>query len=680
MFPPQPKKVSHFIEKHGHRRLDPYFWMHDRTNPEVIDHLESENKYLKSVLKSTEEDQEFLFQELKGRIKEDDSSVPYMKNDYWYYTRYEEGKEYPIHCRKKDSLTNNEEILWDENSEAPNHPYYDVVSFSITKDNKLMAFAEDITGRRMYQIRFKNLETGEIYPNVLTNCSSDLAWHNDNNQLYFVLKEAETLRPHQVHCHNLLQNQTSLVFEEKDDTFICGISKSKDFGWILIGSYATLTTEHWFKNANDDSAFEVFLKREREHEYYVDILDNKAIIKSNFRGKNFDLSYCELSNRSIEHWNTIIEHRADVLLEDFEEFQDFIVVEEKENGLSQLRVIDKQTNKNQLIPPSEETYTLYLGTNPEYNSRQIRIGYSSMTTPHSVFDIDLDTFERNLKKQQVVLGEFNAKDYQSERIWAQGHDGVQVPVSLVYHKNHFKKDGTNPILIYAYGSYGSTVDPYFSSARLSLLNRGFVFAIAHIRGSEYLGTEWYENGKLLKKKNTFLDFISCAEHLIHEQYCSQDRIYAMGGSAGGLLMGAIANMKPELWKGIISAVPFVDVVSTMLDDSIPLTTGEYDEWGDPNDKLYYDYMLSYSPYDNIEAKNYPATLVTSGLHDSQVQFWEPTKYVAKLRALKTNDTVVLLHTNMDAGHGGASGRFEALKEVALEYTFILWLEQKLPLT
>lgn len=680
MMPPQPKKVPHLLEKHNHQRIDPYFWMHDRENPEVISHLNAENDYLKSVLKDTEQDQKILFEEMKGRIKEDDASVPYFKNGYWYYSRYEEGKEYPIHCRKKDSLDNDEIILWDENVEAKNHPYYDVVSFSVSKDNKIMAFAEDITGRRLYQIRFKNLETGHLYPNLLSNCSSDLAWHNDNNRIYFVQKDPETLRPHQVSCHELFNNTSKLVFEEEDDTFICGVSKSKDYGWILIGSYATLTTEHLFKSAEDDSEFEIFLPRQRAHEYYVDILDNRAIIKSNLKGKNFDLSYCDLNKRTADNWENIIAHREDVLLEDFEEFEQFTVIEEKQNGLSQIRVIDKVNKTDRVIPPTEETYMLYLGNNPEYKASLVRIGYSSMTTPHSVFDIDLNTFDRTLKKQQTVLGEFKPLDYQSERIWANAHDGVQVPISLVYHKDHFKKDGSNPILVYAYGSYGSTVDPYFSSARLSLLNRGFVFAIAHIRGGEYLGTQWYEDGKLLKKKNTFFDFISCAEHLVFEGYCSKEKVYAMGGSAGGLLMGAVANLKPHLWKGIISAVPFVDVVSTMLDDSIPLTTGEYDEWGNPNDKTYYEYMLSYSPYDNLEAKSYPAMLVTSGLHDSQVQFWEPTKYVAKLRELKTDDNVVLLHTNMDAGHGGASGRFEALKEVALEYAFILWLDGKTPLS
>ena len=562
-------------------------------------------------------------------------------------------------------------ILIDENLEAVHHPYYDVVAFAVTRNNKILAFAEDISGRRMYRIRFKNLETNEILDHELSDCGSDMAWHNDNQQLYFSVKNKETLRPHKVVVHNFISNQTTEVFEEKDDTYICGISIAKDFGYLMIGSYSTLTTEVQFKSAHDDSPFELFLPREKEHEYYVEMLGNTAYIKTNKDAENFRLVSCSISDRSIASWKEIQGHSLTVYIEDFEVFKDYIVLQEKENGLSRLRVFDLVKGEQRIIPPFEETYTLYVGTNPEVDSLTVRIGYSSMTTPHSVFDVNLMTFEKTLLKQQEVVGSFNADNYQSERIWAKAQDGTLIPASVVYHKDHFKKDGTNPVLLYAYGSYGSTVDPYFSSARLSLLDRGFVYVIAHIRGGEYLGHQWYENGKLLKKINTFTDFIDVAEHLANEGYCHRDKRYAMGGSAGGLLMGAVANMRPDIWKGIVSAVPFVDVVSTMLDDTIPLTTGEYDEWGNPNDKTYYDYMLSYSPYDNVEAKDYPAMLVTTGLHDSQVQYFEPAKWVAKLRELKTDDNLLIFDINMDVGHGGASGRFERYKEIALEYAFML---------
>lgn len=646
--------------------------MKDREDPEVIAYLETENQYTKSILQHTEVDQKFLYEEMKGRIKEDDSSVPYLKNGYWYYWRYEAGKEYPIICRKKDSLENEEVILIDENEIAKAHPYYEVVSFAVSRDNSIMAFAEDITGRRQYQIRFKDIKSGQFLDKVIEHCSSDLVWHNDGSILYYTEKDKETLRPNRVMAYDFKEGTSELVFEEKDEAFICGIGINKDFEHILIGSHSTLTTEFQIKKADDHKPFEVFLPREEGHEYYPELDGEKVILKTNKDAVNFRMMECTVENRAYSSWKVIQDHSESVFVEDFEVFSNFYVIQEKENGLSRLRVYNLKTGANQVIPEDEETYLLYLGTTPEMDQSTMRIGYSSLTTPHSVIDIDLLTFEKEVKKQQRVEGEFDAKKYKSERVWATSHDGVKVPVSLVYHKDHFKKDGSNPLLIYGYGSYGSTIDPYFSSIRLSLLNRGFVFALAHIRGGEYLGRMWYEDGKMLNKKNTFHDFIAAAEYLVSEKYADASNVFAMGGSAGGLLMGAICNMRPELWKGIVSQVPFVDVVSTMLDDTIPLTTGEYDEWGNPSEKLYYDYMLSYSPYDNIEKKDYPAMLITSGLHDSQVQYWEPTKYVAKLREYKTNNSPILLYTNMEAGHGGASGRFEALKEYALEYAFICW--------
>lgn len=610
---------------------------------------------------------------MKGRVKKDDSSAPYFKNGYWYYTRYVEGGEHPILCRKKSSLDNAEEILFDENEEAKNHPYYDLVSYSISKNNEWMVFAEDITGRRLYRIRIKNLSTGDIQNSGIINASNDLAWHNDNNTFYYCLRDEETLRPHQIRSFDRTSLKDELVFQEDDETYIVGVSMNKDFEHILIGSYSTLTSEFQFKRADDYDPFEIFIPRENGHEYYPELDGQTAYIKSNKDAENFCIKCCQLDKREYSSWETIQAVSEEVYVEDFEVFSKHLVVQEKENGLSRMRVYRRDDWSSRTVPVEEETYMIYIGTNAEMEQNEFRIGYSSMTKPSSVYDIDLESFEWSLKKQQTVLGEFNADNYGSERIWADARDGQKVPVSLVYHKEHFKKDGSNPILIYAYGSYGSTVDPYFSSVRLSLLNRGFVFALAHIRGGEYLGRQWYENGKLLKKKNTFYDFIDAAKHLVDHKYADADNVFAMGGSAGGLLMGVIANENPEIWRGIVSAVPFVDVVTTMLDDTIPLTTGEYDEWGNPNDKTYYDYMLSYSPYDQLEEKDYPAMLVTSGLHDSQVQFWEPTKYVARLRDKMTNEAPILLHTNMEAGHGGASGRFEALKEIAMEYAFIFWL-------
>ncbi len=670
---PKAKKVPHLFTEHNFKRIDNYYWLRDRKNKEVLDYIDAENDYLKFKLKHTEAFQKELYNEMRGRIKEDDDSVPYYKNGYWYYHRYEKGGEHPIYCRKKEVLTANEEVVLNENELAKDYPYYEIVSFSVSPNNKILAFCEDITGRRLYQIRFLNLETGEFFRDVIEHTSSDLAW-KDDNVLFYTIKDKETLRPFRVKSHvlNTPANNDEIIYTEQDDTFITGVSKDKLNKYIYIGCWSTLSTEYRLLDLEKDKGgFEVFYAREDKLEYYVETVKNGFYIKHNADGDNFSISFCDFKNTNKINWVTVVEHQKDVLIEDFEVFDNYLVIQEKQNGLTQLRVLNHKDTTVKIIPPKEETYTLAIGTNPNYYTNCLRFGYSSMTTPSSVIDVDLDTFEETIKKQTEVLGNFNADDYQSERIWATAFDGEKIPMSVVYKKELFKKDATNPILVYGYGSYGHTVDPYFSSVRLSLLNRGFVFVICHIRGSEYLGRQWYENGKFLKKKNTFTDFISCTQHLIYRNYCDKNKVFAMGGSAGGLLMGAIANMQPNLYKGIVSNVPFVDVVTTMMDDSIPLTTGEYAEWGNPNDEDYYFYMLSYSPYDNIDKKNYPNMLITSGLHDSQVQYWEPTKYVAKLRDLKTDDNVLLLHTNTDAGHGGSSGRFEHLKEIALEYAFIL---------
>lgn len=671
--PPVAKKKPTALVAHGDTRIDNYFWLNNRKDKEVIDYINKENSFTKSQLKSTKGLQKKLYAEMKGRMKEDESSAPYLKNGYWYYERYAKGKEHPLICRKKGSLKNKEEVLLNENIEAKKYPYYEVVSFTISSDNNWMAFAEDLNGRRLYQIRFKNLCTGEILADKILNASSDITWHQDNITLYYGQKDKTTLRPCRIYEHKLGRKKDQLIFEEKDDTFSCGVSKSKDDSILFIGSFSSTTTEFRFKKANDDKPFEVFLKRKKGHEYYPEVGENHFILKSNSDAPNFKLMKCSFEKRSEKNWTVVQKHDPKIFIEDFELFKNYTVVQEKKDGLTRLRVYDHEKNKTKILPPFEQTYTLYIGTNAVYDTKVVRIGYSSLTTPHSVYDVSLIDLTKKLIKQTTVKGNFKASNYQSERVWAKAADGTKIPVSLVYLKKTFKKNGTNPLLVYGYGSYGSTIDPYFSSVRLSLLNRGFVFAIAHVRGGEDLGRKWYDDGKLLNKINTFTDFISCAEFLVKNKYGNKENIFAMGGSAGGLLMGVVANLKPTLWKGIVSQVPFVDVVTTMLDETIPLTTGEYDEWGNPNEKKYYEYMLSYSPYDNLEKKAYPAMLVISGLHDSQVQYWEPTKYVAKLRELKTDNNLVLLHTNMKAGHGGSSGRFEQLKEVAMEYAFLLSL-------
>ena len=668
---PTPKKMPHRLECHGQVRTDGYFWLKDRENPDVIDYLNRENDYTEFTMRNHRDLRDNLYREMRSRIVEDDSSVPYLFNGYWYYTRFDKGAEHPIYCRKETNLDSDEMILLNENEMAKEFPYFEVVSFAVSLDNKTLVFAEDITGRRMYRVRMKNLDSGEITDLKLTNTSGDLVLSNNGNFLYYGLKDTETLRACQIRKLNLSDFSDELVFFEKDESFTCGIDKSGDLTTLFIGSQSSVTTEYHFKSAYDDAPFELFLERTRGHEYYPESCPSGFFIQTNDGAKNFRLVRCGREQRNVADWTDVQPHSKEVFIEEFEVFKDYLVIQEKINGLSQFKVYNLSDLRYRIVPVKEEAYTLYFGTNVDFNSTILRVGYSSMTTPHSVFDIDLNTFEWTLKKQTVVLGDFDSKNYTSERIWATAADGTKIPASLVYRNDTFRKNGTNPLLLYGYGAYGSTIDPYFSSIRLSLLDRGFVFVIAHIRGGEYLGRSWYEDGKVLKKMNSFTDFIAVAEFLVQRKYADPSNLFAMGGSAGGLLMGAVANLRPDLWKGIVSQVPFVDVITTMLDESIPLTTGEYDEWGDPRKKEFYDYILSYSPYDQLEKKDYPAMLITAGLHDSQVQYWEPAKYVAKLRELKTDQNPVMLFTNMDAGHGGASGRFESLKEVALEYAFII---------
>ncbi len=666
------------LEKHGDVRVDNYFWLNQREDEEVLNYLREENEYNDRMTAHTKDFQKSLFEEMKSRIKEDDASVPYKYNGYWYITRFEKGKDYPIYSRKKETLEAEEEILFDCNKEAKGHEYFKLTGLNISPDNTLAAYGVDTVSRRQYTIRIKNLVTGEIYPETIENATGSSTWAADGKTLFYTRKDAETLRSDKIYRHTIGTPVTEdvLVFHEEDDTFNTFVYKTKSRKYLVIGSSSTLTSEYRILKAdNPTGTFEIFQERTRGLEYGIAHYEDNFYILTNADGAtNFKLMKTAENKTAKENWKDLIPHREDVLLEDIDIFKEYLVISERSNGLNKINIKRWDSKADYYLPFDSETYTAYVGTNPDFDSKILRYGYNALTTPSSVIDFDMETKTKEIKKEQEVLGgNFDKTNYVSERIWATATDGTQIPISIVYRKG-LKKDGTNPVLQYGYGSYGVTIDPYFSTSRLSLLDRGFVYAIAHIRGSEYLGRQWYEDGKLLKKKNTFTDFIDCSKFLIAQGYTTPEHLYAMGGSAGGLLMGTVMNMAPELYNGIVAGVPFVDVVTTMLDDSIPLTTGEYDEWGNPNDKTYYEYMKSYSPYDNVKAQVYPNILITTGLHDSQVQYWEPAKWVAKLRELKLDDHKLLLHTNMEAGHGGASGRFEALKEVAEEYAFLLDLE------
>lgn len=669
--PPVAKKIAKELEIHNHTRIDNYYWLKERGEKEVEDYLHAENKYTKGQLEHTEQFQKDLFDEMVGRIKQTDMSVPYSDNGYFYYTRYEEGREYPLYCRKKGSLDAEEDILLNVNELAEGHSFYQVAGITVSPDNKMISFGVDKLSRRIYTIHFKNLETGEILEETIENTTGRASWGNDNKTLFYSVKDEQTLRACQVFRYVLGRKEsTELVFQEDDDTFSCYVYKSRSKKYIIIGTSATLSDEYHILDAdNPGGAFKLFHARERGLEYGIGHFEDRFYIRTNLDAQNFKLMETAVDATTKENWKEVISHRSDVLLEGFLPFKKYLVVEERIKGVSQIRIINQEDGSEYYIDFEEDSFTAWSSVNPQFDTDILRIGYTSLTIPTSTYDFNMATRDRELLKRQEVIGGYDPAEYSSERCYATADDGVEVPISLVYKKG-ITIDGSAPLLLYAYGSYGHTIDPYFSSTRLTLLNRGFVYAIAHIRGGQVMGRQWYEDGKLLKKKNTFTDFITCGEFLIEKKYTSSDKLFAMGGSAGGLLMGAIINIRPEIFKGVVSAVPFVDVVTTMLDEDIPLTTGEYDEWGNPNDKEYYDYMLSYSPYDNVEAKEYPSMLVTAGYHDSQVQYWEPAKWVAKLRDMKTDNNMLLLHTNMEAGHSGASGRFERFKETALEYAFI----------
>lgn len=685
--PPEAAKKPFEITTHGHTRTDEYHWMRlseeqrnaaepDAHTREVIAHLEAENTYCETVLAPVKALREELFKELRARIKETDLSVPYRENGYWYHTRFEEGKEYGIQVRRKDAPDAPEQDILDENVLAVGATYYDLGDFEISPGNDLVCYSEDRVGRRQYELRFRDLETGKDLPDVITNTGGGCAWA-DGRTVFYPRKD-ETLRSYRIYRHILGTNEADdvVVYEEKDPAFSCDVYRSRSDRFVMITTESTTSSEHLMLPVDEPlGSFKVFLAREEDHEHtviHVPGSPGKWYVVTNWKALNFRLMECAEGETSDKRrWKEVVPHRTDVLLEDVDAFRDHLVLSERREGLTHLVVRRLSDGRQHEIVFHDPAYVCYSGTNPEWDTDKLRYGYTSLTTPSSVYEHDLNAATDTLLKQQEVVGGFSAQDYMSERLWVPARDGEKVPVSIVYRKGT-RIDGTSPLLLYGYGSYGVTVDPMFSSARLSLLDRGFVFAIAHIRGGEDLGREWYETGKMEHKMNTFTDFIDCAEHLVEEGYADPKRLFAWGGSAGGLLMGAVVNMRPDLWNGVIADVPFVDVVTTMLDESIPLTTGEFEEWGDPKEKEAYDRMLSYSPYDNVREQAYPAMLVGTGFHDSQVQYWEPAKWVQRLRAHQRGAAPILMHVNMEAGHGGASGRFEMLKDVARNYAFLLW--------
>jgi len=684
---PVPAKKAHEITTHGDTRVDDYFWMRlsdeqkkaetpDAQTQEVVDYLNDENTYREGVMSHLKGFQDNLYDEIVGRIKQTDMSVPYKKDGYYYLTRYEEGKEYPIHARKLGSLDAKEEVMLNVNELAEGFSYYAVGGRSISPDNKILAYGVDTLSRRIYTIKFKNLETGEMLEDEIPNTNGGATWANDNKTVFYSVKD-DALRSYKVFKHKLgtPASEDVEVFHEADETFGTGIYKTKSKKYLVIVSYQTLSTEYRFVNADTpDEAFTIFQPRERNLEYGINHYGDSWYVRTNLDAKNFRLMKTPEAKTTKENWTEVIGNRDDVLFEGMDIFKDYLVLSERKEGITQLRV-RPWNGEEHYIDMGEKAYMAYTSTNLDFDTEILRYGFTSLTTPNSVFDYNMKSKEKTLLKQSEVVGGYNSADYQSERLFATARDGAKVPISIVYKKGT-KLDGTSPLLLYGYGSYGASMDPRFSSVRLSLLDRGFVYAIAHIRGGEEMGRAWYENGKLLKKKNTFYDFIDCGKYLVDKKYAAKDELYAMGGSAGGLLMGAIINMEPDMWKGVIAAVPFVDVVSTMLDESIPLTTGEFDEWGNPKDEEYYHYIKSYSPYDQVEAKDYPAMMVTTGYHDSQVQYWEPAKWVAKLRDMKTDNNPLVMYCNMETGHGGASGRFARFKETAMEYAFFLDLAGK----
>ena len=691
--PPNATKKALKMTIHGDTRIDDYYWMRltdeqksskekDSHTQEVLDYINAENAYTEKGMKHTEKFQNDLFDEIVGRIKKDDESLPYLDNGYFYYTRYEKGKEYAIHCRKKESLDGEEKILLDENVLAKGHDYFAVGGMNVSPDNQWISYGVDLVSRRIYTIYFKNLMTGDVLKQTIPNSTGSVAWANDNMTVFYTSKNEVTLLPEKIWRHKVGTDSAKdeLVYEEKNESFYNGVYRSKSGEFIIIWNSSTLVSDYHILSANDPNGeFNNFSPRGTEHEYSIDHYQDKFYIITNWEAKNNRLMETSENATNMGNWKEVIAHRNDVHLLGMEIFKSHLVLNERKDGLRGLRVIHEQSGKDEYINFGEQTYTARISVNEEFNTNILRYGYASMVTPSSTYDYNMDTGETTLMKQQEVVGGYDQSLYRSERHYALARDGQTVPISLVYKKdlknnptfnNQGAPDNPQNLLLYAYGSYGSTRDPYFSSTRLSLLDRGFIYAIAHVRGSQIYGRQSYDDGKMLNKKNTFTDFIDAGKFLVKEGLTDPNHLFAEGGSAGGLLIGAIMNMAPELWKGTIAAVPFVDVVTTMLDASIPLTSNEWDEWGNPTEKQYYDYMLSYSPYDQARDRTYPNMLVTSGFFDSQVQYWEPLKWMAKLRDHWQGENVLYLHMNMDAGHGGKSGRFRRYREVALEYAFL----------
>lgn len=676
--PPEAEKQPRELVIHGDTRIDNYYWMNDRENPDVISYIKAENEYLAAMMAHTKDLQERLFEEMKGRIRQDDQTAPYYSNGFYYYVRYEEGKEYPIYCRREGSLDAPEEIILNVNELAEGHPYYRVGRFDISLDNRWMAFSVDTVGRRQFTINVKDLATGTISATGIRNAGGDVAWSSDNRTFFFTSVDPATLRYERINRFNFLEDEEPVtVYEEMDETYYyIGVSRSKDNRYMMINANATLSNEiHILEADNPLGEFRVFQTRRPNLRYRIWSYNARFFILTNHEAENFRLMETTAYNTAINHWQEVIPHREEVLLENIELFDDYMVLQERERALQQMRIINRITGSSHYLPFEEEAYTATIGVNMEMNTPLLRFNYTSLTTPMTAYDYHMETGELIKIRQQEVVGDFDPANYETRRYHVKARDGAEVPLTIVFRKG-LQQDGSNPMLLYGYGSYGASANPRFNINALSLLDRGFIYGIAHVRGGQELGRQWYYDGKLFNKINTFNDFIDCAEFLVEEKYTSPENLFASGGSAGGLLMGAVVNDRPDIFKGVIAAVPFVDVVTTMLDPSIPLTTAEYDEWGNPNDPEAYAYMLSYSPYDNVREQAYPHLLVTSGLHDSQVQYWEPTKWVAKLRDYHTGDANILLFTNMDAGHSGASGRFQRLREQALQYAFLLDLAGK----
>ena len=685
--PPIAERKDSLLEAHGDTRVDPYFWMRltdqqktaadpDAQTKKVVQYLEDENTYANEIMKPTDSLQQKLFEEMTGRIQKDDASVPYLKNGYWYYTRFEEAQEYPIYCRKKGNMDAPESVMLNVNQLAQGYEYYAVGGIRISKDNNILAYAVDTLSRRVYTYKFFNLETGELLKDEITNTEPGGAWSNDNLTFYYTTKNDVTLLSEKIWRHQLKTDQKEdvMMYHEQDPSFYINVKKSKSDDYIVISCRSTLITDYHILSAQDPAGtFHQFTPRNGPHEYSIEHFKDKFYVLTNWEAQNFRLMETSQNATHLEHWSALIPNNPDTLLSSIQVFGEHLVISQRSNALTSLKVIHQETGNHHEVSFEEPAYVVYPTTNTEFNTTKLRFIYASLTTPNTTFEYDMNERSKIVLKQSKVMGGHDPLKYTTERLFAEGRDGTQIPISLVYKKGLVKGD-QNPLLLYAYGSYGNSTDPWFSSIRLSLLDRGFIYAIAHVRGGQEMGREWYEEGRMFKKKNTFYDFIDCASYLSNEGYTSAEHLYAQGGSAGGLLMGAVINMAPERFNGVIAAVPFVDVISTMMDESIPLTTAEFNEWGNPKNLESYEYMHSYSPYDQVSAQAYPNLLVTTGYFDSQVQYWEPAKWVAKLRTYKTDENLLLLQTNMAAGHGGASGRYRRYENVALQYAFLLSLE------